>query len=238
MIPASLSPSGRASASPPPTTNWNAAKLPNSVKYGKTTTKSEHPTGKTASTQTLTGSSNRQRPAQPQPQADTSATTTATPPSPLPSTNSPQNPLNVSAKTFLPSRPAQHNQTGTTQVPRPSSPTTAQPAAAVYSASDIRSDPSYWTTPPISVSTDQRTSASASTSTGPRNNAASAANENEMEIGYTSPYTGLTMTRKDLREYSSGKQVRQDDGSVVHVFFKPGFLATREELWGRWTNSP
>jgi len=29
----------------------------------------------------------------------------------------------------------------------------------------------------------------------------------------------------------------QSDGSVVTVFFKPGFLASAEELWGRWEGS-
>lgn len=42
------------------------------------------------------------------------------------------------------------------------------------------------------------------------------------------------MTRKELREYRCGKQETQEDGSVATVFFKPGFLASSEDLWGRW----
>lgn len=42
------------------------------------------------------------------------------------------------------------------------------------------------------------------------------------------------MTRKQLREYGCGKQETQEDGSVATVFFKPGFLASSEDLWGRW----
>jgi len=42
------------------------------------------------------------------------------------------------------------------------------------------------------------------------------------------------MTRKELREYGCGRQETQEDGSVATVFFKPGFLASSEDLWGRW----
>lgn len=39
------------------------------------------------------------------------------------------------------------------------------------------------------------------------------------------------MTRKELREYSIGKQVVKPDGEVVLTFFKPGFV--EEGIWDR-----
>ena len=54
------------------------------------------------------------------------------------------------------------------------------------------------------------------------------------EVGYTSPWTGVSMTRRELKEYAGGKPEVQDDGTVVNVFFKPGFVASKEELWGRF----
>lgn len=45
------------------------------------------------------------------------------------------------------------------------------------------------------------------------------------------------MTRAELAQYGRGKREVQEDGSTVSVFFKPGFLATQEELWGRWENN-
>lgn len=120
--------------------------------------------------------------------------------------------LSASAETFLPSRPAQPAQPIT--APR----TSTAKSTTIYSANDIRSDPSY----------------SASTLTSTRN-ANTSANDNE--VAYTSPYTGTTLTRRELREYATGKQERQEDGSTATVFFKPAFLASSAELWGRWLGS-
>lgn len=133
------------------------------------------------------------------------------------STDSSQTSLKASAETFLPSRPAP---------PQPSTnPTT------VYSANDIRSEPSYWAS---SASKRPNNSASASARYPSSRHADVNFSGNDDEIAYTSPYTGTTLTRKDIREYGSGKQEIQSDGSMATVFFKPGFLASPEELWGRW----
>jgi len=91
----------------------------------------------------------------------------------------------------------------------------------IYSANDARSDPSYWASAPNKPPVPYR-----------KGNATS--NTNDDNVAYTSPWTGATMTRKELREYGCGKQQAQEDGSVATVFFKPGFLASSEELWGRW----
>lgn len=50
------------------------------------------------------------------------------------------------------------------------------------------------------------------------------------EIAYTSP-AGAQMTRKELNEYSRGKEVIKEDGTKDVVFFKPGFID--ENPWAR-----
>lgn len=94
----------------------------------------------------------------------------------------------------------------TSQLP-PKPPSTYSASNTTYSASDIRSEPSYWTS-------------------------VSAKNAYDDEIGYTSPWTGATLTRKQLKEYASGKEEIQPDGSMVTVYFKPDFV--EEGLWDRW----
>ncbi len=143
------------------------------------------------------------------------------------SANSQQNSLSASAETFLPSRPAPP-QPSTAQAP-PMTTTATPNRTTVYSANDIRSEPSYW-----SSTASNRPATSVSTRNPSSRYADINSNETDDEIAYTSPYTGTTLTRKDVREYGSGKQEIQKDGSVATVFFKPGFLASPEELWGRW----
>lgn len=60
-----------------------------------------------------------------------------------------------------------------------------------------------------------------------------ARHDRENDVAYTSPWTGTTLTRKELTEYGRGKREVQDDGSAVNVFFKPGFLSSEDDLWGR-----
>lgn len=140
-------------------------------------------------------------------------------------TASSRNSLNASADTFLPTRPA----LGLSQDPQ-STTTQAPTTTTIYSANDIRSDPSYWTSKSnANANTNKRAPAH------PRDrNTSRYDNSNENEVAYTSPYTDISMTRKELKEYATGKRETMEDGSVVTVFFKPSFLATPEELWGRW----
>ncbi|KAK5954252.1 hypothetical protein OHC33_004825 [Knufia fluminis] len=201
MIPASLPPSGRASASPPPPKDGNEAKLPNTVKGGESKRSEDRADQNPEQTQESTSDGR------------TNATATA----------SSRNSLNASADTFLPTRPA----LGLSQDPQ-STTTQAPTTTTIYSANDIRSDPSYWTSN-ANANTNKRAP------THPRDrNTSRYDNTNENEIAYTSPYTDISMTRKELREYATGKRETMEDGSVVTVFFKPSFLATPEELWGRW----
>lgn len=51
----------------------------------------------------------------------------------------------------------------------------------------------------------------------------------ENAIGYTSPWTGAEMTRKELKEYAVGKRIVQPDGEMEVVFFKPNFVV--EDPW-------
>lgn len=97
-----------------------------------------------------------------------------------------------------------------TKPPPPTNTTTT------YSKTDIRSDPTYWSTTP---------SASTLLPSLPSQN------KSEDAIGYVSPWTGAEMTRQELREYSIGKQVVKADGEVVLTFFKPSFVD--EGVWDR-----
>lgn len=52
----------------------------------------------------------------------------------------------------------------------------------------------------------------------------------EDDIGYTSPWTGVTLTKAELREYARGKTVVNEKGEQVTVFFKRSFV---EDPWAK-----
>ncbi|KAK5069816.1 hypothetical protein LTR64_008001 [Lithohypha guttulata] len=146
----------------------------------------------------------------------------------------PQNPasLSASSQTFnlLPSTPQPEPSHHHHQLPtRPTTTTTT------YTSSDIRSDPSYWSQTNTSATVTTPTSTNTTTNNHrPQSYLPSRIDREtyENEIGYTSPWTGATMTRKELLEYGKGRMEEREDGRIELVFFKPGFVD--EGLWDQW----
>lgn len=54
------------------------------------------------------------------------------------------------------------------------------------------------------------------------------------DIGYTSPWTGATLTKAEVREYARGKTVVDENGETVTVFFKRSFV---EDPWAKLARS-
>lgn len=105
----------------------------------------------------------------------------------------------------LPSREKQIS--ATTDYPLDSKENEETNNGKVFSKNDVRSDPSYRASNNEISNTDD-------------------------DIAYTSPWTGIQMTHKELGEYEVGKEEILPNGKVEVTYFKPSFV--EEGLWDRW----